>query len=111
MPSAVIQIGSLLALAGASLFFLLTTALLRFLKAGVIVDDLSDGWLYVLIICVSMMGGGFSPQYAMVQASMRQHGEMTSQEQGFFFTAASLGVLVGLWLPGLVSLPLLNIAG
>lgn len=111
LPSAVVQIGSMIAFIGACLFYAVSSALLRLLEAGSTVEDLSETWLYVLIGCASLMGIGFSPQFPMVQAAMRQHGEMTPQEQGFLFTAASLGTLAGLWIPGLVSLPLVDLIG
>ncbi|CAE8595700.1 unnamed protein product [Polarella glacialis] len=111
LPSAVMQIGTLIAFIGAAMFAATAHFLVALLKGGATMDELSGFWLYMLIASISLMGAGFSPQCAMVQAAVREHGEMTSQEAGYFFTACSLGILAGLFLPGVMALPFLDLLG
>lgn len=57
------------------------------------------------LLCMAIIGAGVCPLYAMILASMQRHGVLTAQQLGMYQTASALGNTLGLWLPGLISLP------
>eukprot|EP00933_Yihiella_yeosuensis_P040871 TRINITY_DN35284_c0_g1_i1.p1 TRINITY_DN35284_c0_g1~~TRINITY_DN35284_c0_g1_i1.p1 ORF type:complete len:469 (+),score=50.43 TRINITY_DN35284_c0_g1_i1:157-1407(+) len=111
MPSAIMQASIFFGSVGAICLYLVAKAQADLLASGLSNAELSPYWLYTMGCCIALMGAGFAPLYAMVQGAVRQHGEMTSTESGFFFTSVNLGVLTGLFLPGIISLPTLDLAG
>jgi len=58
-----------------------------------------------LLLSISLVALGVCPQVGMMQASLQQHGKMSSQQLGSYSVAINLGATMGLWFPGIVSLP------
>jgi len=92
-PSTILQASTALLLSGATLLRCITCFMGHGEATG------------LLLLCVALVGVGTCPLYAMTLASIRRHGELTAQELGWYQTSSALGNTLGLWLPGLVSLP------
>lgn len=58
-----------------------------------------------LLVGISLIALGVCPQIGMMQASLGQHGRMNSRQLGSYTVAIHLGTTMGLFFPGVVSLP------
>mmetsp|Transcript_70025 Transcript_70025/g.193702 ORF Transcript_70025/g.193702 Transcript_70025/m.193702 type:complete len:434 (-) Transcript_70025:147-1448(-) len=104
LPSTIAQVGTILILGGALLLNRCTCSFSTAVSAGTLPEELT-GHIHVILFSLAVIGAGTCPLFAMVLASMRQHGEMTAQEHGLFNTCKALGMTMGMWLPGIISLP------
>mmetsp|Transcript_39434 Transcript_39434/g.92757 ORF Transcript_39434/g.92757 Transcript_39434/m.92757 type:complete len:452 (-) Transcript_39434:137-1492(-) len=127
LPSTFVQLGALVGVIASLSFYLLANDLRSSVRAGldpellaapdfevpVIVDSYSE--LNVkqksLLAIVALSGAGSCPLYPMLLSSMRQHGNLSLQQQSWFSTVASIGVALGVWAPGVLSLPTFSLAG
>eukprot|EP00448_Togula_jolla_P004656 CAMPEP_0170596120 /NCGR_PEP_ID=MMETSP0224-20130122/14934_1 /TAXON_ID=285029 /ORGANISM="Togula jolla, Strain CCCM 725" /LENGTH=419 /DNA_ID=CAMNT_0010920363 /DNA_START=52 /DNA_END=1311 /DNA_ORIENTATION=+ len=103
-PSSIVQVGTLAMLTGSSIFFGLS------MLTGA---DSAPGPLAVKLLLGSLVliGAGSCPLYPMMLASIRQHGDLSPEEQGWFMTSYSGGITMGMWLPGVVDLPGMELVG
>lgn len=67
--------------------------------------------LMPILISLALIGAGSCPLYAMMLGAVRRHGDLNHHQQGLFMTSYSSGITVGMWLPGLVSLPYVEMLG
>mmetsp|Transcript_29792 Transcript_29792/g.68616 ORF Transcript_29792/g.68616 Transcript_29792/m.68616 type:complete len:454 (+) Transcript_29792:90-1451(+) len=79
----------------------------------ILVESLSDLNLKhkLLLLCVALSGAGSCPLYPMLLSSMRQHGNLSLQQQSWYSTTASIGVALGVWAPGILQLPTFSLYG
>jgi len=96
LPSVIVHAGALLTLLGA--------LLLAFLAGGAAPAS-PTAPVGAVLLCVALVGAGTCPLFAMMMASLRQHGDLSPKQQGLYRTCSNLGNTMGMWLPGLVSLP------
>jgi len=102
-PSCIMHAAAVLTLLAAFAFY----ALDHLVRAGASADAL----LPLLVACFMLMGAGFCPHYSLMIAAMQQHGDLAPQEHGWYGTSTCLGVTAGMWLPGYLSLPLIELVG
>jgi len=103
-PSAMVQAGTLVAFCGA--LVLLSACSL----AGVGAEEASPALVRWLLFSVAVLGAGTCPMYAMVLASVRQHGKLDARQVGLYGMCGNFGNTLGMWVPGVVSLPLAELA-
>eukprot|EP00929_Paragymnodinium_shiwhaense_P037482 TRINITY_DN19966_c0_g1_i3.p1 TRINITY_DN19966_c0_g1~~TRINITY_DN19966_c0_g1_i3.p1 ORF type:complete len:444 (+),score=73.37 TRINITY_DN19966_c0_g1_i3:81-1412(+) len=110
-PSALLQGGVVLFL-GSSIMF---NALVWMIQSS---SALSEDPVYLealcskgLLVCMAMIGFSACPFYCMMLAALRQHGELTPKDAGYYNTAACLGCTAGMCLPGIFGLPCVEMCG
>jgi fucose permease len=103
-PSAMVQVGTLVAFCGA--LVLLSACSI----AGVGTEEASPTLVRWLLLSIAILGAGTCPMYAMVLASVRQHGKLDARRVGLYSMCGNFGNTMGMWVPGLVSLPLAELA-
>jgi len=58
----------------------------------------------MLLLGVALLGVGTCPLGSNIIAAMRYHGDISAERMGFFCTSATMGTMLGMWIPGLVAL-------
>jgi len=61
--------------------------------------------LKFLLMSIGLLAMGLAPQVTMMQASVALHGHLSPQQVGLYTLALNIGTTMGLWFPGVVSLP------
>lgn len=113
LPSTIAQVGTMLTVIGSLLFYNLT----RHAAGCVQVSIASEAELCQsmdirpMLACLALVGAGSCPLYPMMLGSVRQHGDMDAKQQGWFMSAYSSGITAGMFLPGLISLPYIEVFG
>lgn len=77
---------------------------------GALLLQVGSSWapvlpLKFLLMCFGLVGLGISPQVVMMQTALQQHGRLSPRQLGSYSVAGNLGSTMGLWFPGIVSLP------
>mmetsp|Transcript_68801 Transcript_68801/g.128382 ORF Transcript_68801/g.128382 Transcript_68801/m.128382 type:complete len:441 (+) Transcript_68801:112-1434(+) len=124
LPSLFVQLGVLIGVVASFSFYMLAMQLQSEYKAAldlsglqaedfVLVESVSDMNLKqkLLLLCVALSGAGSCPLYPMLLSSMRQHGNLSLQQQSWYSTTASVGVALGVWAPGILQLPSFSFFG
>jgi len=94
-PSTVMQFSTTLVLVGA--------LWLRGLSAHA--QSLAEVQVHMFLCCIALIGAGVCPLYATTISSIKQHGDLTTRELGWYQTCSALGNTMGLWMPGVICLP------
>mmetsp|Transcript_89868 Transcript_89868/g.277893 ORF Transcript_89868/g.277893 Transcript_89868/m.277893 type:complete len:413 (+) Transcript_89868:3-1241(+) len=109
-PSVIMHVSILLTVVAAVAFYVLDFHLTAALAAGASADTVVS-LMPLLVACFMAMGAGFCPHFSLMLAAMQEHGELAPQQHGWYGTSTCLGVTAGMWLPGLVRLPIIELAG
>lgn len=73
--------------------------------------SLSPPSLWAVLAVMAVLGMGLCPHDSMMLAAMQLQGNMTPQDHGWYGTCYSLGTMLGMWLPGLISLSYIELMG
>mmetsp|Transcript_21629 Transcript_21629/g.67522 ORF Transcript_21629/g.67522 Transcript_21629/m.67522 type:complete len:197 (+) Transcript_21629:2-592(+) len=109
-PSAIMHLGVLVTLVAAVAFYALDGHVAALLAGGA---DASRAVAFapLLVACFMAMGAGGSPHFSLMLAAMQEHGDLAPQHHGWYGTSTCLGITMGMWLPGVIRLPVVELAG
>lgn len=111
LPSAMCHTGTCLTLLCSSLLYLLV----RFHEAAAAEGEEAEempAWLFRCFLAVmASMGAGLCANNSMMLGAMQQHGNLSSEEIGWYNTSFCLGTTLGMSLPGMVGLPRVELVG
>merc|ERR1719343_447375 len=110
LPSTVLHFGASITLVASMLFYILAVQMTSDLAAGALREDMLAN-VPMVLACFLLMGLGYSPHYSLMIAAMQQHGDLSAQDHGWYGTSTCLGITAGMWLPGVIALPGIEVAG
>eukprot|EP00927_Polykrikos_kofoidii_P023372 TRINITY_DN21564_c0_g1_i2.p1 TRINITY_DN21564_c0_g1~~TRINITY_DN21564_c0_g1_i2.p1 ORF type:complete len:444 (-),score=34.73 TRINITY_DN21564_c0_g1_i2:338-1669(-) len=111
-PSTILHIGTVMALSAALMFcFIDKVAATLYVNATASSQLNTTLHAAPLLACFALMGAGFSPHFSLMISAMQRHGELDSRLHGLYGTSTSLGITMGMWLPGYFSLPYFELFG
>lgn len=112
LPSTIAQVGTMLTVVGSLLFYSFTRHAAGCVQEVSIASE-ADPCVDIrpMLACLALVGAGSCPLYPMMLGSVRQHGDMDAKQQGWFMSAYSSGITAGMFLPGLISLPCIEVFG
>jgi len=111
LPSAIAQVGTLISFAGGILFYCMSRSHADILASGELDPDQVNATVRWFLASFAMMGSGLCPCYAMMLGSLRQHGDLSARESSYYMTSYAAGITMGMWLPGVISLPYMELGG
>jgi len=63
----------------------------------------------MLLLGVTLLGAGTCPLGSAIIGAMRQQGHISAERMGFYAATGTVGCMCGMWVPGIVSLPSIQV--